>query len=246
VKTTIGLQRHIKMKAILLVGGFGTRLKSVVGDIPKPMADINGKPFLEHLLNYLHKQGVDEFILSVHHLKEKIIDYFGDNFNGAKIIYAIEDEPLGTGGAVLNAMNCVNYDDDFLVLNGDCFQEINLKSFLDSRFHENNKAHIVLTLRQMPDTFRYGRVEVDSKKIISFKEKGISGEGLINAGIYLIDSKFFKSQNLPKKFSIETDFFAQFVKSNFVPYYIASGNFIDIGTPEDYELAKRLIKYDAY
>jgi D-glycero-alpha-D-manno-heptose 1-phosphate guanylyltransferase len=236
------------MKAILLVGGFGTRLKTAVGDIPKPMADINGKPFLEYLLNYLYKQGVNEFILSVHHLKEKIIDYFGDNFNGAKITYAIEDEPLGTGGAILNAMKSVNYDDLFFVLNGDCFQEINLKSFLDSLFQGNETAGedsfvpVALVLRKMPDTFRYGRVEVDSEKIISFKEKGISGEGLINAGIYLIDSKFFKSQNLPKKLSIETGFFAQFVQSNNVPYYIAEGNFIDIGTPEDYELAKKLIK----
>lgn len=236
------------MKAIILVGGFGTRLKSTIGDIPKPMADINGKPFLEHLLNYLHKQGVDEFILSVHHLKEKIIDYFGDNFNGTKIIYAVEDEALGTGGAVLNAMKSVDYDDRFFVLNGDCFQDIDLKEFLDSFLQGNDTvgkdsfAPITLVLRKMPDTARYGRVEVDNNKIISFKEKGISGEGLINAGIYLIDSKFFKSQNLPKKFSIETDFFAQFVQSNNVPYYIADGNFIDIGTPEDYKKAKELIK----
>jgi UTP-glucose-1-phosphate uridylyltransferase len=101
----------------------------------------------------------------------KIIDYFGDNFNGAKITYAIEDEPLGTGGAVLNAMKSVDYDDLFFVLNGDCFQEIDLKRFLDSLLQNNKAEPISLTLRKMPDTFRYGSVEVGPKKIISFTKK---------------------------------------------------------------------------
>jgi len=222
------------MKAIILAGGFGTRLKHLVPNLPKPMADIAGRPFLEYLLDDLKNNNITEVILSVHYLKEKIIAHFGDKYKNIKISYAEEAEPLGTGGAILNSMNSSNYEGKFIVINGDSFQDLNYTDF----FNKNKNCNIAIVLRKVPDTSRYGRVEVDDDKIISFKEKGIAGQGLINAGCYLLDSKWFKLQNLPKKFSFEADFLMQYVNKIKLNYFIAGDYFIDIGIPEDYEKAQ--------
>jgi D-glycero-alpha-D-manno-heptose 1-phosphate guanylyltransferase len=217
------------MKAIILAGGFGTRLKEISKDTPKPMMDINGRPFLEYLFDYLISSGIAEVILSLHHQPEKFIEHFGENYKNLKISYAIEKEPLGTGGAILNAMK--NADEgNYFVLNGDCFQEINYHN-LYQKFSNKN---ITITLREIDNTTRFGRVEVDAQKITSFKEKGIGGKGLINAGCYLINSKWFKSLNLPEKFSFENDFLIKYLQRINFNYYIAEGYFIDIGVPEDY------------
>ncbi|MDX1950274.1 MAG: nucleotidyltransferase family protein [Rickettsiales bacterium] len=222
------------MKAVLLVGGKGTRLaEHLPSDTPKAMADINGKPFLEHLILYLKKQNFSEIILSVGHLKEKIIDYFGDNFQGVKISYSIENEPLGTGGAILNAIK--NFDSKkFIVMNGDSFQEVNFNDFLN--VCKNSK--IAIALREVENAGRYGRVEVLGDKITDFQEKGFNNKGLINSGCYLINKKWFLSLNLPKKFSFEYDFLMKFCKSLEINYYLSNGYFVDIGIIEDYQKAK--------
>lgn len=222
------------MKAILLVGGLGARVKHILPNVPKPMADISGRPFLEYLLDYLIISGITEVIFSVHHLKEKIIDHFGDSYKGLKISYAVETELLGTGGAILNSLKYVGYDDKFIVMNGDSFQTIDFEKF----YQESKDSNLALVLRQVEDTYRYGRVEVSGNKISSFREKGVSGKGLINAGCYLIDSKWFKSLNLPDMFSIEQDVIAKNAQEIHIDYFLADGYFVDIGTPEDYQRAQ--------
>jgi D-glycero-alpha-D-manno-heptose 1-phosphate guanylyltransferase len=216
------------MKAIILAGGFGTRLRHILPNTPKPMADINGAPFLEVLINYLEKQGFDEFVISVHYLKEQIINYFADRAN---ISFASEDEPLGTGGAILNSIK--NLSGDVAVINGDTFLEIDF-----AKFWACHKGELTLALREVSDTARYGRVEVDGQKITAFTEKGIGGKGYINGGNYIVNCEWLRAQNLPEKFSFEADFMV-----NLHPeYYVTNGYFIDIGVPEDYERAKHDLK----
>ncbi|MEI8136774.1 MAG: sugar phosphate nucleotidyltransferase, partial [Bacteroidota bacterium] len=162
--------------AIILAGGFGTRLQSVVTDLPKPMAPINEQPFLNYQLNYLKHYGIKKVILSVGYLAEKIKDYYGYNYNGLEIGYVLEENPLGTGGGIRLALDKC---DDALsfILNGDSFFDVDLKEFFD--LHLKNNSQISLALRKVSDSARYGTIEKNNEnKIISFKEKsGITKEG---------------------------------------------------------------------
>jgi len=218
------------MKAVILAGGFGTRLKHILPNTPKPMADINGKPFLQLLINYLEKQGFTEFVISTHYLKEQIASYFEAQSN---ISFAPEDEPLGTGGAILNSIK--NLSGDVAVINGDTFLEIDFASFWAA-----HKGRLTLALREVDDTSRYGRVEVDGQKITAFTEKGQGGKGYINGGNYIVNCEWLRAQNLPQKFSFETDFMVKLHPE----YYITNGYFIDIGVPEDYERAHAELIHD--
>ena len=223
------------MKAIILAGGFGTRLKHVLPNVPKPMAPINGKPFLEVLINYLKKQGFNEFILSVHHMREQIIEHFAGE---PGISFAIEEEPLGTGGAILNSIKQSGVTGNVAVLNGDSFLKIDYKKFFET--HKNKNFSIAL--QEVPDTNRYGRIEVDGDIISDFREKGIQGKGLINTGYYIINASWFLKQNLPDKFSIESDFLLPNIKQIKPGYYMVDNYFIDIGIPEDYARAQNELK----
>lgn len=224
------------MKAIILAGGFGTRLKHVLPDVPKPMADINGQPFLEVLINYLKKQGFNEFVLSVHHMREQIIEYF-KGMPG--VTFAIEEEPLGTGGAILNSIKQAGVTGDVAVLNGDSFLEINYKEF----FKHHKGKNFSLALREVEDTARYGRVETEGDIITDFKEKGIHGKGFINAGYYIINAYWMLKQGLPEKFSVETDFLLPKIKEIKPGYFVVDNYFIDIGIPEDYKRAQDELRF---
>ena len=184
------------MKAVILAGGFGTRLKHTLPNTPKPMADINGKPFLQVLVDYLRGKGFDEFVLSVHYLKEQIIEHFSGQIG---VTITIEEEPLGTGGAILHSIKGLS--GDVAVINGDTFLEIDF-----AEFWAMHKGELTVALREVPDTARYGRVEVDGKKITTFTEKGLGGKGLINGGNYIVNCEWLHAQKLPEKFSFEADF----------------------------------------
>ncbi|EAK2332576.1 NTP transferase domain-containing protein, partial [Campylobacter jejuni] len=172
------------MQAIILCGGLGTRLKSVIKDIPKPMAPINNKPFLEFIFEYLKKQGIKEVILAVSYKYEVIQEYFKDEFLGIKIKYSIEKEPLGTGGAIKEALKFIK--NEVYVLNGDTFFDIDLSKL------KLNGSKICLALKQMNDFDRYGTVNVDGQGfVISFEEKIFKTQGLINGGIYLLTKDIF-------------------------------------------------------
>ncbi|EGK8165987.1 NTP transferase domain-containing protein, partial [Campylobacter coli] len=214
------------MQAIVLAGGLGTRLRSVVQDFPKPMAPINGKPFLAFALEYLKKQGITEIILSISYKYELIQEYFKDEFHGMKIHYNIEKELLGTGGAIKDALKFVK--NEVYVLNGDTLFDIDLKKLA----LDNSK--ICIALKQMQNFDRYGTVNVEDQGIVtSFEEKVFKKQGLINGGIYLLKKNIFDEFNLEEKFSFE-EFLQENYKTLKIQTQIFDDYFIDIGVPEDY------------
>ncbi|HFP7527996.1 TPA: nucleotidyltransferase family protein [Campylobacter jejuni] len=214
------------MQAIILCGGLGTRLKSVIKDIPKPMAPINNKPFLEFIFEYLKKQGIKEIILAVSYKYEVIKEYFKDEFLGIKIKYSIEKEPLGTGGAIKEALKFIK--NEAYVLNGDTFFDIDLSKL------KLNRSKICLALKQMNDFDRYGMINIDKHGlVISFEEKVFKKQGLINGGIYLLTKDIFNDFALQEKFSFE-EFLQENYKNLKARAEIFDDYFIDIGVPEDY------------
>lgn len=220
-------------EAIILAGGFGTRLQSVVSDVPKPMAPVNGIPFLDYQLLYLKHYGIKKVVLSVGHLNEKILSHYKNNFQGIEIDYAVETSPLGTGGGIRLAMEKCE-SDTVLVLNGDSFFDIDLHSF----FKQYDKADtsFALALRKVEDASRYGTVELSDTKILSFKEKtGETKSGTINAGVYVLNKELFLHKTEEdKNFSIEKDFFEKKLSQVNISGFEYEGYFIDIGIPEDY------------
>ncbi|HFN7088240.1 TPA: nucleotidyltransferase family protein [Campylobacter coli] len=215
------------MQAIVLAGGLGTRLRSVVQALPKPMAPINGKPFLAFVLEYLKKQGITEIILSVSYKYELIQEYFKDEFHGMKIHYNIEKELLGTGGAIKDALKLVK--NEVYVLNGDTFFDVDLKKLV------LNGSKICIALKQMQNFDRYGTVNVDEQGIVtSFEEKVFKKQGLINGGVYLLKKDIFNNFSLERKFSFE-EFLQENYKTLKIQTQIFDDYFIDIGVPKDYK-----------
>jgi len=228
--------------AIILAGGFGTRLQSVVSDLPKPMAPVNGEPFLNYQLNYLKHYGIKKVIFSVGYLAGKIQDYYKSNYKGLEIDYVVEKLPMGTGGGIrLGLEKC--RDEYALVLNGDSFFDVDLHEFF--RLHINESARFSLSLRNVNDSSRYGTIETDANdRIISFKEKtNISKEGRINGGVYILDKiLYLNSTPEGKNFSIEKDFFEKQLNNLLIKGFESGGYFIDIGIPEDYAKAQHDFK----
>ncbi|MDW7973007.1 MAG: nucleotidyltransferase family protein [Thermodesulfovibrio sp.] len=218
-------------ECLILAGGLGTRLRGVINDIPKPMAPISGKPFLEFLLRYLSSQGMERIVLSVGYLKEKIIEHFGSNFMGMEIVYSVEEEPLGTGGAILKARDLLG--EAFFVLNGDTLFMIDLRELYE--FYARKCADVVIALRKMEDCSRYGSVVIDQDgRIKGFIEKGKMGECLINGGVYVVSKGILDKVNFPVPFSWERDFLERYYEDFNIYGLLCEGYFIDIGTPEDY------------
>ncbi len=216
------------MEAIILAGGFGTRLQSVVADVPKPMAPINDKPFLAYLVEELISNGVTRVIMAVGYKKEVIEDYFKDNYNGCSILYSNEDTPLGTGGCVKKAMSLCKEDKVFII-NGDTMFKVNLKEM--SKEGPNSIA-----VKPLVNFDRYGEVVFD-KYITSFKEKQHCDKGHINGGIYLLNTNVFDNYNLEERFSLEVDFFEKYLSKLELKPFVSDTYFIDIGIPEDYDKA---------
>ncbi|MBI3795065.1 MAG: nucleotidyltransferase family protein [Nitrospinae bacterium] len=224
------------MEAIILAGGFGTRLKDVVKDVPKPMADVGGKPFLRHIFEWLLKSGVSRVILSVGYRSEVIVNYFGASFCGVEIAYSSEDEPLGTGGAVRRALALAK-SGDVLVLNGDSFFDVDPKKLF--AFHLEKKSMMTMALKPMLDFERYGSVEVEGGMIVGFREKALVKSGLINAGVYVVRKKLAELlEEYKTPFSLEADFLQKKCLELKVAAYVGNGYFIDIGVPEDYKRAR--------
>ena len=222
------------MQALILAGGFGTRLRALLEDTPKPMAPIQGKPFLAHLITYLQQQGVTEVVLSVHYLRKQIENYFQDHYQDVAIRYVIEDAPLGTGGAIKNAIKVMQITQPFFVLNGDTFLKLNYRAMLEA--HRARGAQITLALHKTSDCGRYGAVTVQNNIIASFKEKTAQGSGWINAGIYLIHPEILLGIT-EQMFAFEKDFLVPNLRTLKPRAFCVNDYFIDIGTPEDYHRA---------
>ncbi|MBD5134489.1 MAG: NTP transferase domain-containing protein [Lachnospiraceae bacterium] len=221
------------MQALLLAGGLGTRLRSVVDDRPKPMAPVGDKPFLYYLVEQLKKNGITDVIFAVGYKGSMIEEYFGDGKEfGIKISYSYEKEQLGTAGAIKNAVKYINQE-YFLVLNADTFYNLEYGSLLDIREQEDSK--MVLVLREIEESSRYGVVTLNGSRITGFNEKVQgSGKALINGGVYLMDKSLL--DEIPEsKCSLENEMIPLWLNKGYkLSAYINDGYFIDIGIPEDY------------
>ena len=227
-------------ECIILAGGLGTRLRSVVGDFPKVLAPVNDKPFLHYLLENASRQKIEHIILSTGYRHEHIESFITEKHSKKNISFAIEPEPLGTGGAIANALKQCKTD-EVLILNGDTFFDIDYNFFY--HHHHHHCAEFSIALRTMQNFNRYGTVAVDNqRRITAFQEKRQMEEGMINAGIYIINRPGFMELNWTQKFSLEKDYMEKYFGK--IPMYGFSydGYFIDIGIPEDYEKAQRDFK----
>ncbi|MBO4370072.1 MAG: HAD-IIIA family hydrolase [Paludibacteraceae bacterium] len=230
----------MKKEAIILVGGRGTRLQGVVSDRPKPMALVNGRPFLTYILDRLAGLRFDRVVLATGYMHECIESYFGNSYEGIEIVYSQEIEPLGTGGAVLQAMRLCESEAVF-AFNGDTAFDVDFD--LMSQALQTQNAVMCMALRQVEDVSRYGSVVVAGDgQVLSFEEKGArQGSGVINGGVYLIRKTWLQSLGLPDKFSFEKDVMEARVPKDRMVSVSFDCFFIDIGVPEDYETAQMLV-----
>lgn len=227
-------------EAIILAGGLGTRLRDAVPDLPKCMAPVADRPFLFYVINYLRSQGIEKFIFSLGYKHEIIEAWLASDFATLDYKTVIEEEPLGTGGAILLASREAA-GNDILVTNGDTLFRVDVAKLYDK--HQLADADCTLALKPMTDFDRYGVVNIDADGIIiAFREKQFYAEGLINGGCYIINKERFQSGGFPAKFSFEKDWLEKSYPLQKFSAVIDEGYFIDIGIPEDYNRAQTELK----
>jgi len=233
------------MDAVVLAGGLGSRLRSVVADRPKPMALVNGRPFLEYLFDYWITQGVSRFVLSVGYLKDMIASHFGAAYRGKSLDYVFENTPLGTGGGLLKVVSETHLGSRFLVLNGDTFFGVSLLAF--SAFHESNSADLSIAMRGADSAGRYGGMQVDETgRLTSFFAQACQHGMWSNGGVYLVNRSALLIEGMPGGQSGKVS-----LEAELIPLLLAAGkgvfgfpcqaNFVDIGIPEDYHRAGSII-----
>jgi D-glycero-alpha-D-manno-heptose 1-phosphate guanylyltransferase len=220
-------------EAIILAGGFGTRLQTVVSEVPKPMAPVAGFPFLHYLIKQLEKQGIERIVLSLGYKADVVIQYFEQHPYPLEIVFQKEEAPLGTGGGIKYAMQLC-HTDNILVLNGDTYFDIEFAELYELYLQKSAKA--ALALRFVEHANRYGQVQTNKiDTIISFEEKklGVPISGQINGGTYILNKTYYIA-NTNTQFSIEKDFFEKHVSQGVLSAKVFDNYFIDIGIPEDY------------
>lgn len=232
------------MQAIILAGGKGTRLRAEVPDLPKPLAPVAGRPFLEHQMAYWVSQGVNRFILSVGYKAEMIIGSIGSRFCDAEIVYAIEHQPLGTGGALLHARAQLKRNRAFLVVNGDTFFDLPLSNL--ARFHEEKHSAWTLGLFPTTDTKRYLGVTLDDDgRLASLVTRSVQNEVWANGGVYMISPGVLDlvAERFKGEASLEGEIIPALIELKTAIYGIHhDGRFIDIGIPDDYRRAADVLR----
>lgn len=231
-------------QAIVLVGGRGTRLRSVVSDVPKPLAPVAGRSFLSRLLDRLEDAGVRHVVLASGYMADVIERAIGSTWGNMKIGYSVEEAPLGTGGAIRQALSHLRVDHGVHVLNGDTWLEYDL-SALSQTTAGKQGARIGMALAWVDEVSRYGAVEVDAGRVCSFLEKGASGPGFINAGCYFLEPSLYGCLPDALAFPFEQSVLEPQVALGAVAAYTRTSGFIDIGVPEDYARAQGLFGDEA-
>jgi len=227
------------MRAIVLAGGLGTRLARVTRDIPKPMAPVGSRPFLEYLLDDLVDQGVEQTVLAVSYRWEVIREHFGSVYRGMDLSYSVEENPLGTGGAIQQALATLA-DDKVVALNGDTRFRVDLIEM--EKRHRNGGAPLTIALKRVTDSSRFGRVEVSAAGVVTnFLEKSMGGPGWINGGVYMLNHNLVTDFPMPARFSFEQDLVEPNVDRIQPHAFQSDAYFIDMGVPGDYERAQREI-----
>lgn len=226
-----------KIKVFILVGGYGTRLRSVVKDIPKPMATIEGKPFLDYQIEEIRKTlGNVEIYLLSYYKSEVISKYYADHSN---INIIVEKEALGTGGSIKNAIKELNLskNESILILNGDTYLEVDFKKFI---LESSKEVNILVSFQE--DCSRYGTLEIKDNCVVSFKEKQKITNCYINAGCYFFKNLSFIIDKKMEKFALEDTFIEYLNLNHNIGSFKYNGIFIDIGIPKDYYLMQEYIK----
>lgn len=226
------------MEAIILAGGLGTRLRGVVDNVPKPMAPVQGRPFLAFVLDQLVDSGFHRIIFAAGYRHQAICSYFGEDYRGLALVYSVENGPLGTGGAIRLACDHAQARDVW-VLNGDTYLGLDYRAMLDA--HARAGAQLSLAVCEVPDVSRYGALEISKGIVRGFREKGPPGPGWISGGAYVLGSEL--RHRLPKgiAFSFEREVLVPQLQSLQPLAFPASGPFIDIGVPEDYARAPEIL-----
>ncbi len=220
--------------AIILAGGLGTRLRTVVADLPKCMAPVSGIPFINFIITYLKKEGIENFIFSLGYKSEAVINYINKEFPELQKKYVVEDEQLGTGGAIKAACNFVT-ETNVVVVNGDTLFNVNLPML--SKFHIAQKAHCTIALKEMENFDRYGVVETgENYEIKAFNEKQYRSNGCINGGVYILEIAEVLMDNYPEVFSFEKEYLEKNTGIKDLYGIVNNNYFIDIGIPQDYQL----------
>ncbi|MBI3599922.1 MAG: nucleotidyltransferase family protein [Nitrospinae bacterium] len=241
------------MKAMILAAGYGERMKPLTDKIPKPLLPLDNKPILHYTLKLLKKNGIKEIVINLHHLHQMVIDAFGDGSSyGMKIHYSYEKEILGTAGGIKAAEKFLR-DGTFLVINSDIITNIDINKVLE--FHRGKKAVITMVLREDADADRYGAIEIDStgrvRKFLGITKRdegrGTRDEGrgqplkkLMFTGIHIFEPDIFNEIPPGRYCGITEEIYPKLINSNAHVYgYEFNGYWIDIGTHERYEKAKR-------
>ncbi|NGX56473.1 MAG: D-glycero-alpha-D-manno-heptose 1-phosphate guanylyltransferase [Candidatus Anoxychlamydiales bacterium] len=237
LKEIILNQKNLMIDAIILVGGLGTRLRKTIPNIPKPLAPINGVPFLDILIKLLKKNNVNNIILAVGYKSQEFIKKYS---NFENIIISEEKKLLGTGGAVKQAMQFVK-SEKVLVLNGDSYIDFSLENLLN--YSRQKNADGVILCKTIIQNDRFGLININNEnKILSFDEKKFVKKGLINVGVYLLKKNIFSIAVFSKIFSLEKDFFPKLIKNKNIFSLISTNPFIDIGTKDSFLLAQEKLK----
>ncbi len=238
----------VGMEAIVLAGGLGTRLRSVVPDVPKPMAPVNGRPFLEYQLNYWIRQGVTRFVLSLGYKHKTVVDHFGPNYRGVELAYAIEDQPLGTGGGLLLACRSLKRGGPFLVLNGDTYFEVPLAALRD--LHTGHGADISIALFRSQQRKRYMGISCGPNgEILDLKSAAGEPGKLANGGVYIFEQSLIRDStwSTSSPLSLEDDILRDALRAGKRLVGLeCAGRFIDIGVPKDYARAASLLAAACY
>ncbi|KZN66887.1 sugar phosphate nucleotidyltransferase [Pseudoalteromonas luteoviolacea] len=230
------------MDVIVLVGGKGTRLKTVISNLPKPLAPIGNRPFFDLVLHKLHDAFCHDLhlILATGHMHECFEQYAKANQTHAKISLSRETQPLGTGGAIRRAMQ-FSTQENVLVLNGDCYFDINYQDFAQ---RVTSKSAVCLAAAHVPDISRFGALTIDANSglVTEFLEKGKHGAGYINAGVYLLNKTEFLASTPSCPFSFE-QYLSEYAFTKALYSQCYRADFIDIGTPDDYQKAQSMLKH---
>lgn len=236
-----GLPMISDITCVILAGGLGTRLRSVVADVPKPLARVNGRPFLEYLIAQVRDAGCTDVILSVGYKAEAVESHFADGRDhGVRIRYVREAAPLGTAGALAEAEPLIA-SDPFLVMNGDSYCSVNLEAMLER--HRSGSHVATLAAVRVEDRSRYGSLTIGADgAVVGFNEKGQEqGPGLINGGVYfLARHSIFRRIPQQRPCSLEYDVFPTLLGTE-LSGFTSNGFFIDIGTPEEWQRAQGLL-----
>lgn len=232
------------MRAVVLAGGLGTRLREVVADLPKPMAAIAGRPFLEWLLDWLAAGGIKHVVLSIGHLADSIADHFGEHYAGMNISCVRESRALGTGGGTRLALETCPLDEPVFVLNGDTFVDVDYRALMAAHVKQSptvDGSPLTVVLREVQNANRYGTVRTEGDRILEFSSTGHTGPGLVNAGVYVMDSGLLASMPRDESWSLESDFLEPRAGTLAARAWIAQSFFIDIGIPESYAHAQQAL-----